>query len=178
MSTPRGHSCTRGTPCVVQVAQGRAGRGEGAVGGGVDGADPAPGRGLARADVGAGVAGQVGLVDGDGGDAEPGGGRHAADAEHEGAGQVDEVGAVLGDRGGDAAAGEGDADLGIAGQRQGGDTDDGARAPSASGAVPGPAAVAGATTSGGVTAIDEVPGGLERAVGHAVDVGRERIRSR
>jgi hypothetical protein len=60
---------------------------------------------------------EVGLVHGDGGDAEPGGGRHAADAEDEGAGQVDDVGAVFGDRGGDASAGEGDPDLGVAGER-------------------------------------------------------------
>lgn len=101
----------------LQVVQGRAGRGERPVGGGVDGADAPPGGGFARAHVRTGVTGEVGLVDGDGGDAEPGGGGHAADAEDEGTGQVDDVGAVFGDRGGDASAGESDADLGVAGER-------------------------------------------------------------
>lgn len=92
----------------------------------MDGPYPAPGGGLAGAHVGAGVSAQVGLVDGDGGDAEPGGGRHAPDAEDERAGQVDQIGTVLGDGRGDASAGEGDADLGVAGEREGGDTHDGA----------------------------------------------------
>ena len=89
-----------------EVADGGAGRGERAVGGAVDGADPAPRGRLAGAHIGACVAGEVGLVDGDGGDAEPGGGRHATHAEHEGAGQVDEVGAVSGDGRRDAPAGQ------------------------------------------------------------------------
>lgn len=132
----------------LQVVQGRAGRGEGEVGGRVDGADAPPGRGLTGAHVGAGVSGQVGLVDGHGGDAEPGGGGHAADAEDEGAGEVDDVGTVLDDRGGHPAAGQGDADLGVAGEREGGDTDDGARR---QGIGPGPGTGGGgrsATTSG------------------------------
>lgn len=101
----------------LQVVQGRAGRGERPVGGGVHGAYAPPRGGLTRTDVRTGVSGEVGLVDGHGGDAEPGGGRHAADAENEGAGQVDDVGAVFGDRRGDASAGEGDADLGVARER-------------------------------------------------------------
>ena len=86
----------------LQVLQRGAGRGECAVGGAVHGPDPAPCRRLARVHVGAGVAGEVGLVDGDGGQAEPGGGRHAAVAEDEGAGQMDDLGAVGGDGGGDS----------------------------------------------------------------------------
>lgn len=152
----------------LQVVQGGAGGREGEVGGGVDGADAPPGGGLARVDVCAGVSGQVGLVDGHGGDAEPGGGGHTAYAEDEGAGQMDDVRAVLGDRGGDASAGEGDADLGVAGERQGGDTDDGARR---RGVGPVPGGGGRGDDEGNVTAIDEVPGGLERAVGHAVHIG-------
>ena len=49
-------------------------------------------------------------------------------------------------RRGDASAGEGDADLGVAGEREGGDTDDGARRRGVGPASP--AAVAGATTRG------------------------------
>jgi hypothetical protein len=154
----------------LQIVQGRAGRGEGAVGGGVHGADAPPGGGLARTHVRTGISGEVGLVDGHGGDTEPSGGGHAADAEDEGAGQVDDVGTVLGDRRGHAPAGEGDADLGVAREREGGDSDDGARRE-------GVHAGLGAGRGGRrddereVTAIYEVPGGLERAVGHAVHVG-------
>ncbi len=96
----------------LQVAQGRTGGREGAVCGGVHGADAPPGGCLPGADVRTGVSGQVGLVDGHGGDAEPRGGGHAADAEDERAGQVHDVGAVLGDGRGDASTGEGDTDLG------------------------------------------------------------------
>ncbi len=109
-------------------------------------------------------------MDGHGGEPEPCGGGHAPDAEDEGACQVDEVGAVFGDRGGDAPAGQGDADLRVAGEREGGDPDDGAR----SGRV---RLVAGGGDGGGcdddavVTAADEVPGGLERAVGDTVHIG-------
>jgi hypothetical protein len=53
---------------------------------------------------------------------------------------VHDVGPVLGDGRGEAAAGQGDTDLGIARERKGGDTDDGAR--------PARAVLAGATTSG------------------------------
>jgi hypothetical protein len=81
---------------------------------------------------------------------------------------VDHIGTVLDEGGGQAAAGEGDADLGVAGEREGGDVDDGARR-RAVGLVPGRGSRG--DDDGGVTAIDEVPGGLERAVGHAVHVG-------
>ncbi|CAM5507958.1 hypothetical protein SGLAM104S_00408 [Streptomyces glaucescens] len=40
---------------------------------------------------------------------------------------MDEVRAVLDERRGEAPAGEGDTDLGVAGEREGGDVDDGAR---------------------------------------------------
>ncbi|GGR11753.1 hypothetical protein GCM10010251_29900 [Streptomyces aurantiogriseus] len=78
------------------------------------------------------------------------------------------VGLVFDDGGGDASAGEGDADLGVAREREGGDTDDGARRLGV-----GPAAGGGGRRDDErkVTAIYEVPGGLERAVGHAVHVG-------
>ncbi|EPJ36318.1 putative GDP-mannose-dependent alpha-mannosyltransferase [Streptomyces afghaniensis 772] len=152
----------------LQVAQGRAGRGEGEVGGAVHGADPPPGGGFSGTHVRTGVSGQVGLVDGDGGDAEAGGDGHAAHAEDEGAGEVDDIGTVLDEGGGQAAAGEGDADLGVAGEREGGDVDDGARRVGV-GLVPGRGGRG--DDDGGVTAIDEVPGGLERAVGHAVHIG-------
>ncbi len=152
----------------LQVTEGGAGGGQGAVGGGVHGADPPPGGRFAGAHVGAGVSGQVGLVDGDGRDAQPGGGGHAADAEDEGAGEVHQVGAVRKERRGEPSAGEGDPDLGVAGEREGGDPDDRARG----------VRVRSAAGSGGggddermVTAIYEVPGGLERAVGHAVHIG-------
>jgi hypothetical protein len=81
---------------------------------------------------------------------------------------VDDIGTVLDEGGGQAAAGEGDAHLGVAGEREGGDVDDGARR----GGV-GLAAGRGGRgdDDGGVTAINEVPGGLERAVGHAVHIG-------
>ncbi len=107
VSTPRGQSRTRGTPCSSRSDRAALDGARGAVGGAVHGADPPPGGGLSGAHVGAGVAGQVGLVDGDGGDAEPGGGGHAADAEDEGAGQVDHVGAVRDEGGGEASAGAG-----------------------------------------------------------------------
>jgi hypothetical protein len=75
---------------------------------------------------------------------------------------------VVGDGSGHTSAGEGDAHLGVAGERKGGDTDDRA----------GRLGVRPGTGGGGrrddereVTAIYEVPGGLERAVGHAVHVG-------
>jgi hypothetical protein len=152
----------------LEIVPGGGGRGEGAVGGGVDGAYAAPGRGLSGAHVGAGVSGQVGLVDGHDGDAEPGGGGHAAYAEDEGAGQVHDVGAVLDDRGGEASAGEGDADLGVARERKGGDMDDRARRRRAE-LVTGRGS--GCDDEGSVTAVDEVSGGLERAVGHAVHIG-------
>ncbi|MGC0378582.1 hypothetical protein RKD28_006098 [Streptomyces sp. SAI-229] len=80
---------------------------------------------------------------------------------------MDDVGPVPGDRGGRAPAGEGDTDLGIAGEGEGGDADDGAGHPVA-GFV---ARHGGGDDEGGVTAVDEVPGGLERAVGHAVHIG-------
>jgi hypothetical protein len=81
---------------------------------------------------------------------------------------VDHVGTVLDECGGEASAGEGDAHLGVAGEREGGDMDDGARRRGV-----GPVAGRGGrgNDDGGVTAIYEVPGGLERAVGHAVHIG-------
>jgi hypothetical protein len=81
---------------------------------------------------------------------------------------VDDVGPVVDDRRGEASAGEGDADLGVAGEREGGDVDDGAGRRSVR-----PVSRHGGRgdDDGGVTAIYEVPGGLERAVGHAVHVG-------
>jgi hypothetical protein len=83
---------------------------------------------------------------------------------------VDDVGTVLGDRRGHAPAGECDADLGIARKGEGGDTDDGARR---EGVHAGPGAGRGGRRDDErkVTAIYEVPGGLERAVGHAVHIG-------
>jgi hypothetical protein len=75
---------------------------------------------------------------------------------------------VLDDGGGDASAGEGDADLGVARERKGGDTDDGARR---RGVGPATGGGGGRDDERKVTAIYEVPGGLERAVGHAVHVG-------
>ncbi len=77
---------------------------------------------------------------------------------------------MLDDRRGHASAGEGDADLGVTRERQGGDTDDGARR---QGIGPGPGTGRGGRRDDEreVTAIHEVPGGLERAVGHAVHVG-------
>ncbi|GGW55937.1 hypothetical protein GCM10010320_40860 [Streptomyces caelestis] len=81
---------------------------------------------------------------------------------------MDDIGTVLDEGGGQAAAGEGDADLGVAGEREGGDVDDGARRVGV-GFVPGRGGRG--DDDGGVTAIDEVPGGLERAVGHAVHIG-------
>ena len=101
-----------------QVAHGRGGGREGAVGGGVHGPETAPGRAFAGAHVGAGVSGQIGLVDGEGGDLEPGGGGHGAHTEDERTRQVDQVGPVALDRGGDAAARQGEAHLRIAGQWQ------------------------------------------------------------
>jgi hypothetical protein len=86
---------------------------------------------------------------------------------------VDDVGPVLGDGRGQAAAGQGDPDLGIARERKGGDTDDGARRLGV-GPGTGAAGESGAGRSDDereVTAIYEVPGGLERAVGHAVHIG-------
>jgi hypothetical protein len=86
---------------------------------------------------------------------------------------VDDVGPVLDDGRGEAPAGQGDTDLGIAREREGGDTDDGTRR---LGVGPGPGPAGKSGTGRGdderkVTAIYEVPGGLERAVGHAVHVG-------
>ncbi|BCM71520.1 hypothetical protein EASAB2608_06854 [Streptomyces sp. EAS-AB2608] len=81
---------------------------------------------------------------------------------------MDHVGAVRDEGGGEASAGQGDAYLGVAGEREGGDQDDRAR---------GVRVRAAAGRRGGgddervVTAIYEVPGGLERAVGHAVHIG-------
>ncbi|GGY11428.1 hypothetical protein GCM10010384_15700 [Streptomyces djakartensis] len=75
---------------------------------------------------------------------------------------------MLDEGGGQAAAGEGDTDLGVAGEREGGDVDDGARHIGV-GLVPGRRGRG--DDDGGVTAIDEVPGGLERAVGDAVHIG-------
>jgi hypothetical protein len=81
---------------------------------------------------------------------------------------MDKVGAVVEEGRGEAPAREGDADLGVAGQGEGRDADDRARG----------VRVRCAAGSGGrrddergVTAINEVPGGLERAVGHAVHIG-------
>jgi hypothetical protein len=75
---------------------------------------------------------------------------------------------VFDERGGEPPAGQGDTDLGVAGEREGGYPDDRARG----------VRVRSAARSGGggddermVTAIYEVPGGLERAVGHAVHIG-------
>ncbi|MFK4541705.1 allophanate hydrolase subunit 1 [Streptomyces tendae] len=152
----------------LEVPQGRAGRGEGEVGRGVHGAVAPPGGRLARPRVRTRVAGEVGLVAGHGRDAEPGGGGHATDAEDEGPRQVDEVGAVLGDRGRDPPTGQGDADLRVAGEREGGDPDDAAR----SVRVPLVGGGGGRRDDDAVvTAVHEVPGGLERAVGDAVDIG-------
>ncbi|GGS21372.1 hypothetical protein GCM10010269_70260 [Streptomyces humidus] len=81
---------------------------------------------------------------------------------------MDQVGTVLGDGRGDASAGEGDADLGVAGERQGRDTHDGT---GRFGVRSGPRGGGRGDDDGGVTAIDEVPGGLEGAMGHAVHVG-------
>jgi hypothetical protein len=81
---------------------------------------------------------------------------------------VHDVGAVLDERRGQAPAGEGDADLGVAGEREGGDVDDRARRESA-GLLSGSGSRC--DDEGSVTAIDEVSGGLERAVGHAVHIG-------
>ncbi len=153
----------------LQVAQGGGGRGEGAVGGAVHGAEAAPGGAPARPHVRARVAGEVGLVDGDGGDAEAGGGRHPAHAEDERPGEVDEVGAVRGDGRGDPAAGQGDPYLRIAGQGQGGHPDDGAGGVGVRGRV----GDGGGDDERGVAPPDEVARGLQGAVRHTVDVGRE-----
>lgn len=86
---------------------------------------------------------------------------------------MDDVGPVLDDGRGEAAAGQSDTDLGVARERQGGDSDDGARRLSI-GPGTGPPDEGGAGRGDNerrVTAIYEVPGGLERAVGHAVHVG-------
>ena len=167
---------TRGTPCVFRSRTDALDGSEGEVGGGVHGAEPAPGGGLAGAHVGAGVAGEVGLVDGDGGHAEPGGGGHAPDAEDEGAGQVDEVGAVAAmaprRRAGWAAR------PGPGGSRAAGGRGRGRRGQGAAACRRVPGERGRGDDERFVTAIDEVPGGLERAVGHAVHIGRERTRSR
>jgi hypothetical protein len=94
---------------------------------------------------------------------------------------VDDVRAVFDEGGGDASAGEGDTDLGVAREREGGDTDDGTRREGVGSAPYGSTTrfercreLGGGGRSddkGSVTAIDEVPGGLERAVGHAVHIG-------
>lgn len=80
---------------------------------------------------------------------------------------MDHVGAVCDEGRGEAPAGQGDADLGAAGERQGGDPDDRARGVRVR-------AAAGHRSGGDdereVTAVHEVPGGLERAVGHAVHI--------
>jgi hypothetical protein len=81
---------------------------------------------------------------------------------------VDHVGPVFDEGGGYTSAGEGDADLGIAREREGGDTDDGA---GRLGVRPGAGGGGRRDDEREVTAIYEVPGGLERAVGHAVHVG-------
>ncbi len=80
---------------------------------------------------------------------------------------MDDVGPVLGERGGETAAGQGDTDLGVAGERKGGHADDGTRRLVVGRVVGG----GGGDHDGGVTALGEVPGGLERAVGHAVHIG-------
>lgn len=111
-------------------------------------------------------------MDGHGGQPQPGGDRHAAHPEDERAGQVDEFGAVPGERGGEPPAGKGHADLRVAGQGQRGNPDHGA-------GVVGGRGAGGCRRPGGgdderpVATGGEVPGGLQGAVGHAVDVGRE-----
>ncbi|MDQ0912232.1 hypothetical protein QFZ22_008217 [Streptomyces canus] len=95
--------------------------------------------------------------------------RPVADHDDLDALQTARVGQVLGDRGGCAPAGEGDADLGVAREGEGGATDDGARRQGVH-AVPG-AGCGGRRDDGRkVAAIYEVPGGLERAGGHAVHI--------
>jgi hypothetical protein len=69
---------------------------------------------------------------------------------------------------GEASAGEGDADLGVARERKGGDMDDGAGHGRVRLVARGGSR---GDDEGSVTAIDEVSGGLERAVGHAVHIG-------
>ncbi|GHE36744.1 hypothetical protein GCM10017771_54850 [Streptomyces capitiformicae] len=83
---------------------------------------------------------------------------------------MDDVGPVFDDRRGDSAAGQGDADLGVARERKGGHADDGARRLKI-----GCGSDAGGGGRGhderGVTACDKVPRGLQGAVGHAVHIG-------
>ncbi|GAB2747392.1 hypothetical protein GCM10027072_49760 [Streptomyces bullii] len=81
---------------------------------------------------------------------------------------MDDVGAVPDESRGQTAAGQGDADLGVAGEREGGDVDDGTRREAVG---PGAGSRGGCDDEREVTAIYEVPGGLERAVGHAVHIG-------
>lgn len=168
-----------------EVAQGGGGGGEGAVRGAVHGAHAAPGGALAGAQIGAGVAGQVGLVDGHGRESEPGGHGHAPHPEDERTREVDEFGAVPGERGGEPSAGQGYADLRIAGQGEGGDAHHGAGCSGVRGIVGGVRGIVGGggrrpgrgrgDDEGLVAAGDEVSCGLQGAVGHTVDVGREGL---
>ncbi len=156
----------------LQVAPGRAGRGERAVGGRVHGTDAAPRGALPAAHIGTGVPCQVGLEDGDRGDVLPGGCGHAAHPEDERAGEVDEFGSVRGDRRRGPAAGKRHPHLRVAGQRHRRHPDDGA----------GFVAPRGLVRAGRrdhqrlVASADQVFGRAQRAVGHSVDVGREGLR--
>jgi len=141
----------------------------------VDPAQSTPRRGLAGRPepVGAGVAGHVGLVDGDHRQPQPGRGHGAAAAEHERAGQVDEFGTVPGQRGAQARTGRGDPETGITGHRQ-------RRHPHyriGQGVVwPGQRiGRPGGDDQRVVASPDQVLGDAQDTVGHAVDVGGERF---
>ncbi|GAB2853781.1 hypothetical protein GCM10027074_20810 [Streptomyces deserti] len=84
---------------------------------------------------------------------------------------MDDFGTVLDESRGQAPAGEGDADLGVAREREGGYADDGDAGARRKAVRLAPGSRGGRDDQRKVTAIYEVPGGLERAVGHAVHIG-------
>ena len=100
MSTPRGHTCTRRTPCssrspdaVLLEVAGRGGRGrQGDLGALVDRANPSP-RGVrcCGEPVPERETGHVGLVDGDHRDVERGRRAHHRPAENERRGEMDDL---------------------------------------------------------------------------------------
>ena len=133
-------------PLHAVLAQARGagrGRGEGAVGGVVDAAQPPPRGGLAQRarPVHAGVGGHVGLVDGHRGQVLPAGGGDGGRAEDKGAREVDQLGAVTGQRGVQVPHWQADPEAAVTGQRHGGQPHhrprERAGAPGSAGRVPG-----------------------------------------